>query len=355
MSSGVLDNPTATGITLVTTSEAWRRATAGAASANAKATSSALDLVSGSNCAAFAAAPTKPNNWPASAAKKAGASPAASTKASKHSTPFDSSFVRKTCVACKTALANWGARTCFLAAEEHRIARVHAALTARTPVSASLDRCCCKGVITSEMLASPVMPNLASSPSASAAQSVSATVACGEPGAAFKPATQLLDAAGQGWVASLASSATATHNARATGGSGPLARACHRAFLNPSTAPAFHSPRAPSARRGTVKRFAKVAASWRTAGLNWALPRHETNSDASWRGLERCCWAKASSAAFWVLGSSWAARRLGVSWKRAASILALILARSRAFCGLVLGTRVQLYCELDLAKRDVRR
>ena len=33
----------------------------------------------------------------------------------------------------------------------------------------------------------------------------------------------------------------------------------------------------------------------------------------------------------------------------------LFLARSRAFRGLVLGTRVQLYCELDLAKRDVRR
>ena len=48
---------------------------------------------------------------------------------------------------------------------------------------------------------------------------MSATVACGEPGAAPRPATQLLDAAGQGWLASLASSATATHKARATGGS----------------------------------------------------------------------------------------------------------------------------------------
>ena len=74
-------------------------------------------------------------------------------------------------MACNTALARDGARTCFLAADEHRIANVQAALTANTPVSASLDRCCCKGAITSEMLASPVMPTLASSPSASAAQS----------------------------------------------------------------------------------------------------------------------------------------------------------------------------------------
>ena len=180
-------------------------------------------------------------------------------------------------------------------------------------------------------------------------------MACGEPGAAPRPATQLLDAAGQGWVASLASSATATHKARATGGSGPLAKACQSAFRNPSTAAAFHSPSAPSARRGAVNLLESVAASWRTAGFNCALPRHETNSEASWRGLERCCWAKASSAAFWVLGSSWAARRAGVSWKRAASMAMLFLARSRAFRGLVLGTRVQLYCELDLAKRDVRR
>ena len=145
-------------------------------------------------------------------------------------------------------------------------------------------------------------------------------MACGEPGAAPRPATQLLDAAGQGWLASLASSATATHKARATGGSGPLAKACQSALRKPSTACEFHSPSAPSARRGAVNLLESVAASWRTAGFNCALPRHETNSEASWRGLLRCCWAKASSAAFWVLGSSWAARRAGVSWKRAASI-----------------------------------
>ena len=69
-----------------------------------------------------------------------------------------SSLVRKTCVACNTALANCGARTCFLAAEEHLIANVQAALTAKTPVSASEARCCCNGVITSEIEASPARP-----------------------------------------------------------------------------------------------------------------------------------------------------------------------------------------------------
>ena len=187
------------------------------------------------------------------------------------------------------------------------------------------------------------------------AQSVSATVACGEPGAAPRPATQLLDAAGQGWLASLASSATATHKARATGGSGPLASACQSALRKPSTACEFHSPSAPSARRGAVNLLESVAASWRTAGFNCALPRHETNSDASWRGLERCCWAKASSAAFWVLGSSWAARRAGVSWKRAASILALILARCGAFWVLPLGVRLQLAADGLLPSADVQR
>ena len=110
-----------------------------------------------------------------SAARKAGASPAASTSASRHSTPLLSSFVRKTCVACNTALANEGARTCFRAADEHRIARVQAALTAKTPVSASEARCCCNGVITSEMLASPARPTLASSPSARACVGVLVT------------------------------------------------------------------------------------------------------------------------------------------------------------------------------------
>ena len=75
ISSGVPDNPTATGMAFVTTSLACLRATAGAASASARATSSARERVSGSNCAAFAAAPTNPNNWPASAARKAGPLP----------------------------------------------------------------------------------------------------------------------------------------------------------------------------------------------------------------------------------------------------------------------------------------